>query len=258
MVYLLDFAITFLVYSLPIIIYRYAINKAPVAKKLALKITVIYAICAGIVMAVILYNVNGRTTPGAALLLWSIVNYNVLKPHVTQITFDKNGKNVMYESTDSAAATLESLESEPVKTVPVQSAEPERFAEVVSGSAVKLAPTSNNNSKNTKQRFCKYCGGPIDPETKRCTRCAKQYIRAPKITKPAVVLAIIVGVFAGGIGFVCGQASNDFNAKISPLGIQSYICGHDFGKNLASHNMSSAAVDKFVDGLYSGYNQHNN
>ena len=50
MEWMVDFKIeliySFLLYSLPIVIYRYAVRKAPVELKHAKKITIIYGVCA--------------------------------------------------------------------------------------------------------------------------------------------------------------------------------------------------------------------
>lgn len=45
-----------------------------------------------------------------------------------------------------------------------------------------------------KLRFCKLCGAPIDPATRKCTDCRKQYFRPPVLHKKH--LAIAAGVLA--------------------------------------------------------------
>lgn len=70
--------ITIVIYSLPIIIYRYAVRKKPVEPKKAKKITIIYAICAFLVMSALLMAL-GEGAAGSAIILWSWVNYKVLK-----------------------------------------------------------------------------------------------------------------------------------------------------------------------------------
>ena len=45
-----------------------------------------------------------------------------------------------------------------------------------------------------KLRYCKLCGAPIDPVTRKCTDCRKQYFRPPVLRKKH--LAIAAGVLA--------------------------------------------------------------
>ena len=45
-----------------------------------------------------------------------------------------------------------------------------------------------------KLRYCKLCGAPIDPVTRKCTDCRKQYFRPPVLHKKH--LAIAAGVLA--------------------------------------------------------------
>lgn len=61
-------------------------------------------------------------------------------------------------------------------------------------SAPAVAPAK---PKKTKSRFCKLCGNPIDPATKKCTGCGKQYFRLPSrkgsslVWKVVAVLSVI-------------------------------------------------------------------
>jgi hypothetical protein len=70
--------ITIAIYSLPIMIYRYAIKKSPIEPKKAKKISIIYGIAAFIVMFALILIANGSATWGGGILLWSYVNYRVL------------------------------------------------------------------------------------------------------------------------------------------------------------------------------------
>lgn len=75
---LISFILTVAFYSLPIIIYRYLIRKAPVENKKAKKITIIYAIAAyALVLALNIYMGTGEA-PGSAIILWSYINYRML------------------------------------------------------------------------------------------------------------------------------------------------------------------------------------
>lgn len=66
--------------------------------------------------------------------------------------------------------------------------------------------TDNNDSTpasniapihDKKKKYCKYCGGLIDPETKKCFSCEKQFFRFPKKTVSIIALIIAFVVLAG-------------------------------------------------------------
>ncbi|MBQ6606772.1 MAG: zinc ribbon domain-containing protein [Firmicutes bacterium] len=67
-----------------------------------------------------------------------------------------------------------------------------------------------------KATYCKQCGGLIDPETKKCTKCGKQYFKSPKNMVSKVIVALLFLAMAGGLVylFVQNQAlAQDLNAK---------------------------------------------
>lgn len=75
---LLGMLIAVALYALPVILYRYAIKRAPAAKKKAKIITVVYAICAIVVVVVAIFVTGGKAIGASAILPWSAVNYFVL------------------------------------------------------------------------------------------------------------------------------------------------------------------------------------
>lgn len=66
---------------------------------------------------------------------------------------------------------------------------------IISTAAPKVEAETSSNS-NRKQAFCKKCGAAIDPTTKKCTGCGKQYFKA-KITIPLVLLFVLLITSAG-------------------------------------------------------------
>lgn len=75
---LLSLILTVVVYSLPIIIYRYGIRKRPMERKAAIKLTVLYGIGALFVMTLLLSALGGSSGLGGAIILWSFINFNML------------------------------------------------------------------------------------------------------------------------------------------------------------------------------------
>lgn len=75
---LISLFVTIAVYSLPIVIYRYAVVKTPLDKKKAKKIALIYGVCAFVAMSILAVWVSESGVAGGGMLLWSWVNYHVL------------------------------------------------------------------------------------------------------------------------------------------------------------------------------------
>ena len=81
---LFSLLLTITVYTVPIIIYRYAIRKSTIEVKKARKITILYGIAAWIVMTIILFALGGTEGAGSAIILWSYVNFRILAGSKTQ------------------------------------------------------------------------------------------------------------------------------------------------------------------------------
>ena len=75
---LLALFITLIVYALPIVIYRFAVKKAPVAKKRGIEIALIYGLCALVITVALLLATDIGFIPCAVVVLWGIVNYIIL------------------------------------------------------------------------------------------------------------------------------------------------------------------------------------
>jgi len=91
---------------------------------------------------------------------------------------------------------------------------------------LKEKPVATTNSKT---RFCKFCGGAIDPNSKKCTSCGKQFFRLPKpsANKFVVILVILAVIF--GIGGYLGF--NYFNG-VEAMNNQQFIVAQQYFDNM--------------------------
>lgn len=67
------------------------------------------------------------------------------------------------------------------------------------GNTIQQQPNFTAQQPNSKSNICKICGGTVDPKTKVCTTCGKQYfkISVTLISLIAVsVIALILAVFS--------------------------------------------------------------
>lgn len=143
---LLSLLITIAVYSLPIIIYRYALRKDPVEKKKAKKITIIYGICAFVVMSVIIFAINGSGAAGGAILLWSWVNYRVLIG---------GKKNPIVPGNGDSATLVESISD----------------ADQTDSFAQMDVLDNFTPSNKPQEKVCHNCGAVMPNESKYCHKC---------------------------------------------------------------------------------------
>ncbi len=139
---ILSIAFTILIYSLPIIIYRYAIYKVPVAPPKARKITIVYGIGAFIVV-VIIGSLTGDPSPGGAVFFWSFINYEILK----------GGK----QKSQSVPVSKDLALKENVLS-----------AMDTTASAIDEIPLSEQNL------FCKACGASLLPDSIFCDKCGQK------------------------------------------------------------------------------------
>lgn len=162
----LSLLITIVVYSLPIFFYRFAIRRAPVEKKKAKKITLIYGACALVVMIFIVAAINKGGTVGGAIVLWSWVNYRMLISGQKQETAYPGpapnsasanaGENATAENTQTAEST-QTVESAAAPSEPNADGEP---SVPVPGKATG-APIA----------FCPQCGSPVEAGSTYCGQC---------------------------------------------------------------------------------------
>ncbi len=77
---LISLIYTFVISSLPIIIYRYGIKKEPVGHKKARKIAIIYGIALLVAEIAIATALTGSGAhAGTSVILWSFINYSILQ-----------------------------------------------------------------------------------------------------------------------------------------------------------------------------------
>lgn len=173
---LLSLLLTIAVYSLPIIIYRYAIKKAPVAARKAKKITIIYGACAFIVMSVIIFSITRNGFTGGAILLWSYVNYRIL---IGGKTSDINPPGTSSE--DAGAVVFESSGS-PENSVPINfgyvpDSSPEIEESQKNREISEAANDSGPEPSAAEIRYCRKCGNRLPEAALFCNKCGTKIIR---------------------------------------------------------------------------------
>jgi len=107
--------IVLLVYTAPVLIYRFAINKKPLPKKKAVIIALIYGVIGTALAALLYYFLNGSPVAGFGLLFWGYINYSILIQNDKKTRKDiPSDMLALYEklSTDSM-----SLDNDEMKTV---------------------------------------------------------------------------------------------------------------------------------------------
>ena len=148
--------LTIVIYSIPIIVYRYGIRKAPVEKKKAKRITIVYAGIAFVAMSAILYFVFENGIAGSAIIPWSVVNYTILS----------GGRGRRTKNVDSSKDMM-AAKKDPVCLNPVMPAET-KYEEGKTEAVLALFDTED---QETEIMFCHKCGSRLLPDSLYCSRC---------------------------------------------------------------------------------------
>lgn len=139
--------VTIAIYSLPIIIYRYAIRKAPVDARKAKRITIIYGVCAFFLMSALIFALRGSGVAGGAILLWSWVNYRVLVGGKAEAASSEPADNATFEA---SAPNIDNTNTQ------IEIAAP---------------PSYSERSFKPADHTCPVCGTPVPEESKFCHKC---------------------------------------------------------------------------------------
>jgi len=157
---LFSLVVTVVVYSLPIIIYRYLIRKEPVEKKRAKIIVIIYGIISFIVMSALIFILNGSGVAGGAILLWSWINYKVLI----------SGKKKSAES--EFQNNFYGLDNSQIKEGNVFADNNSDYGNVIVHNQLNNdAELTNTIKSSQKSNFCWHCGFKLVDGSKFCSNC---------------------------------------------------------------------------------------
>lgn len=104
--------------------------------------------------------------------------------------------------------------------------EPAPAAEPVAPATAPIVEKAVVPSSNEKHNFCKKCGSAIDPNTKKCSGCGKQYFNGKK-TVPIVLLSVLL---IGSIG----------------LNVMQYLQGQEAIETVATQTTQIEELEKEV------------
>lgn len=90
-----------------------------------------------------------------------------------------------------------------------------------------------------KTRFCKYCGHEINPETKKCSGCGKQYFSFKQTFSPICVVLLIASI---AVNIYMGISLSDYkyNYEITKLHYE------DAKEQVESYRNKAAYLDRNV------------
>ena len=186
---IISLLITVAVCTLPIIIYRYAILKHPVERSKAKKITIIYGIIAFFIMLtlhLILNDGDFNGVNGAAIVVWSTVNYNILLKDKKKK--DKKARKENQAETSESASKEQSVFEKPISSKSVDIFD--EWANLSDKATISSIPKTDhtqvyeenrNNSASVKTEpsviYCHKCGAKLPSDADFCYKCGTKLIK---------------------------------------------------------------------------------
>ena len=110
--------------------------------------------------------------------------------------------------------TVETPDNVPAE--PADEAPAETFAVEIVQEPEVVQPSAPSR---TKARYCKHCGSPIDPTTRQCTGCGKQYFRLP-IIKGQHIAILLAALLCTTASLALVAQRTNYEAQIADLNTQ--------------------------------------
>lgn len=197
---------------------------------------------ANIIPLLIFIVINGSSS-GGPYLIWTTVFAGSGSKKLATRGLLIDGKGVKQQTTYQTAATKMSLSPANSEESALGKSHGNYH---ITGKDIRLEPASESqpiysSPKNSppvapapapassKQRFCKYCGGAIDSETKQCTSCGKQFFKAPKASSSKLIATIVVFALLFGAG---GFFVSTYNKGMDAMHKQQFIMAKQYFDNL--------------------------
>lgn len=136
---------------------------------------------------------------------------------------------------------------------------PETF-EVDANVEATLAVSTSSNLDTPKHRFCKQCGNPIDPDTRKCADCNKQGFRPLVLRKKHLLVgaSILLCTAAMLLIFFLISQLNDAEAKVEELRAQITELNSELAEQeeIASRYINSqSSIQSSYEGLQKKYEE---
>ena len=135
-------------------------------------------------------------------------------------------KGVRINFKQSYTQFMSALHDEYFSAPQISHEEPVPAEEPVAPVTAPIAEKTMVPNSNEKHNFCKKCGSAIDPNTKKCSGCGKQYFNGKK-TVPIVLLSVLL---IGSIG----------------LNVMQYLQGQEASETVAAQTTQIEELEKEV------------
>lgn len=193
---LISFVVTIFVYgAFPLIFAK--TTKKPITKKKYKRL------CYGLnIIGMVCFIVLNGAASGGPYLLWTWIFSNCgLKTlnsrGLLKDNEQTNGLNNSELDNNSCENVEESTEKfQQNSDLDIDKMSPQEAAEYLVAEQLREKYTpKEKQGKKTKIKYCSHCGSQIDPVTKKCTGCGKQFFRGFKFTKfsvTVIALALVI------------------------------------------------------------------